>query len=182
MSWVRAAAVVSTRQCQPPLVPGTIAVEDGIFLVRSAGAGGTQRFSPESCSGSVVCGQKVEQALSRGWVLPASPPPASACCSWRFCRSFLRSALLVASSGSAASWPNQFRPLRCPELPLAGEVDFCGELGGRFPDRSFNQISPFPSKSIPSPFPEKAGTRWCDSKEWLTEVENDGGTQSPNLV
>jgi hypothetical protein len=63
MSWVRAAAVVSTRQCQPPLVPGTIAVEDGIFLVRSAGAGGTQRFSPESCSGSVVCGQKVEQAL-----------------------------------------------------------------------------------------------------------------------
>lgn len=73
-------------------------------------------------------------------------------------------------------------PLDDPELPLAGEVDFRGELGGRFPVRSFNLISPFPSKSIPSPFPEKAGTRWCDSKEWLVEVENDGGTQSPNLV
>lgn len=120
---------------------------------------------------------------SRSRVLPPPLPPASACCSRRFCRSFLRSALLVASSGSAASWLNQFRPLRCPESPLAGDVDFRGELGGRFPVRSFNLLSlPFPLRVSPPPSPKKRGPDGVTQKEWLVEVEHDGGTQSPNSL
>lgn len=95
---------------------------------------------------------------SKARVLPASPPPASASRSWSFGRSLLRAALLVASPGSADSGQNRFRPVRCgPEWPRAGEVDFRGELGGRFPVRGSNLISSFPSKNAPPPRQEKGG-------------------------
>lgn len=134
---------------------------------------------PKACGTSGVNGTLPQEAGCS----PPPLPPASACCSRRFCRSFLRSALLVASSGSAASWLNQFRPLRCPESPLAGDVDFRGELGGRFPVRSFNLLSlPFPLRVSPPPSPKKRGPDGVTQKEWLVEVEHDGGTQSPNSL